>query len=341
MSEPLERPTEFKHLIAELFSCLGFNKVKIDHVYYGALGHDYDIDILYGVLGNATVAEVKCYRIDSPPRNDLVMAALQSVRSLKSNTGAKNCALIMSCQLTVTTASLVSAYGDVDVWDLGRIFSAAQAFPDVFRRLAVSLEIDVNKAASYVGSSIAVVHDDGQPYKRGLVLAEIIKNIPSGREKFRDYEDACIHSLKYLFDQDLTGWHEQHQTHDGHHRRDLVCRALPNAELWRLILSDLKSRYVVFEFKNYSYEIKETEISQAEKYLYPVALRCVAFIISPTGFSTAALAATHGAMRESGKMIISISSKELIQMLIGKDEGADPNVIMFKIVDELLMGLGR
>lgn len=174
-----------------------------------------------------------------------------------------------------------------------------------------------------------------------MVLAEIIKNLPSGKEKFRDFEDACMQSLQYLFDQDLAGWHKQHQTHDGHHRRDLVCRALPNTELWRLILSDLKSRYVVFEFKNHSDEITESGIGQAEKYLHPVALRCVAFIISPKGFSKSALAATYGAMRENGKMIVSISSQELINMLLGKDEGADPNVIMFKIVDEFLMGLGR
>ncbi len=341
MSEILDRPAEFKYLIAELFSSLGFHKVEVDRVYPGELWHDYDIDILYGYLGSATVAEVKCYRIDSPPRPDLVMAALQSVRTLKDRTGAKNCALIMSCQLTVTAVSLVSAYGDVDVWDLGRIFSAAQEFPDLFRRLAVALEIDVNKAESYAGDSIAIVHDNGESYRRGRVLAEIIKNIPSGREKFRDYEDACIHSLKYLFDQDLTGWHEQHQTHDGYHRRDLVCRTLPNTELWKLILSDLKSRYIVFEFKNYSSEITEAEINQAEKYLYPIALRCVAFIISPAGFSNSAVAATHGAMRESGKMIVSITSQELIQMLLGKDEGTDPNVILFKIVDEHLMGLGR
>lgn len=341
MSEKSTPANEFKKLVAELFDRLGFNEVIMDHVHNGELGHDYDIDILYGVQGDATVAEVKFYRIDSPPRTDLVMAALQSARSLRVKVGAQKCALIMSCRMTITLASLVSAYGDIDVWDLGRIFTSAQSFPDLFRRLAVVFELDINRADEYVSNSIVISHDNGEPYKRGLVLAEILRNLAPGLQNFRDFEDACIKSLMYLFDQDLTGWREQHKTHDGHHRRDLVCRALPNSELWRLILSDLKSRYVVFEFKNYSGKISESEINQAEKYLSPIALRCVAFIISPSGFSPSALAATYGSMRESGRMIVLLSTDNLIKMLIGKDEGADPNVFMFEVVDEFLMGLGR
>jgi len=76
-------------------------------------------------------------------------------------------------------------------------------------------------------------------------------------------------ALKYLFERDLFGWHEQHETEDGLHRRDLVCRILPNAEVWRLMLTDLKSRYVIFEFKNYSEPITQSEIITTERYLYP------------------------------------------------------------------------
>jgi len=341
MVENVDKPSAFKLLVAELFSLLGFHKVVVDYVYAGELWHDYDIDLMYGEKGDVSVAEVKYYRIDSPPRSDLVIAALQSVRHLKNATHAQKCALVMSCQLNSNMAPLVAGYHDVDVWDLGRIFSSAQPYPDLFRKLAVALEIDVDRAAQYAGTPIQPVNEDEQPLKKGRLIADILTNLPTGHAHYTDFEEACITALKYLFDQDLTGWHEQHRSHDGHHRRDLVCRTLPNAELWKLILSDLKSRYVVFEFKNYSSEVKEAEVNQAEKYLYPVALRCVAFIISPNGLSQSALSATYGAMRENGKMIISITSQELVQMLVGKDEGTDPNVEMFRLVDALLMGLGR
>jgi len=155
------------------------------------------------------------------------------------------------------------------------------------------------------------------------------------------FEGACIEALKYLFENDLFGWYVQHETDDGLHRRDLVCRVLPNADVWKLILFDLQSRYVVFEFKNYSEKITQKEIITTERYLYPTALRKVAVIISQNGCAESANKVIQGAMREHGKLIIPITTADLIKLLQEKDQGSDPNTYIFDFVDQFLMGLGR
>lgn len=134
----------------------------------------------------------------------------------------------------------------------------------------------------------------------------------------------------------------QSRTVDTLHRRDLVCRILAKAaEVWRLMLEDPGSRYVVFEFKNYSKPITQNEIVTTERYLYPSALRKVAIVISHEDCADSAKAVIAGAMREHGKLIIPLSVPEIIDLLKTKDEGSDPNTYLFERVDQFLLGLGR
>ncbi|EFM0398368.1 hypothetical protein [Escherichia coli] len=178
--------------------------------------------------------------------------------------------------------------------------------------------------------------------KKGKVLAEALAEIERGRDMATDFENACINALKYLFEKDLHGWHVQSRTVDTLHRRDLVCRILAKAaEVWRLMLEDLGSRYVVFEFKNYSKPITQNEIVTTERYLYPSALRKVAIVISHEDCADSAKAVIAGAMREHGKLIIPLSVPEIIDLLKTKDEGSDPNTYLFERVDQFLLGLGR
>ncbi len=107
------------------------------------------------------------------------------------------------------------------------------------------------------------------------------------------------------------------------------------------MLDDLHSRYVVFEFKNYTEPITQYEVVTTERYLYPSALRNVAIIISPKGCSESANKVIRGAMREHGKLLISLTVNDMAMLLIGKDNGADPNTYLFQRVDDFLLSLGR
>jgi hypothetical protein len=70
-------------------------------------------------------------------------------------------------------------------------------------------------------------------------------------------------------------------------------------------------------------------------------MRTVAFITSRKGADKNALAATRGAVRESGKLIIHLSIDDVCKMLEAKDSGDDPNSTLFDSLDEMLMKLER
>ena len=50
---------------------------------------------------------------------------------------------------------------------------------------------------------------------------------------------------------------------------------------------------------------------------------------------------SQGAMRESGKLLITLSDEQVIEMLNKKDNGSDPSDYLFGIVDNFLLTLPR
>lgn len=176
------------------------------------------------------------------------------------------------------------------------------------------------------------------------ISAELVaefKNIEPGKTNYRYYEKHCFDVLKYLFSDSLSGWKEQNRTYDGFHQMDLVCRAKRGNEFWDFLIEDFNSRYILFEFKNYSEEIKQTQIYTTEKYLFQTALRTVCFIISRRGPSESAKKAVNGVLRETGKLMIPLSDDDLIVMINHKDNGLFPEDYLFEIVDDQLLSLEK
>jgi hypothetical protein len=338
MSSPYKK---FEEIVEKLFVKIGFNDVKMNFEFEGSYDHTYEIDALFGVKGDATIVEIKYYRNDSKPSLDLLIRALSNLKFLQQQTSAENTMFVTSCDLAGLSRFLQQRYPDVEIWDMGRLLVEAASHEEIFRELLQVLEIDGATAAVYMQKIPDASLEEPINKHPGKDLSEILVAIKPGREMSRSFEDACIASLKYIFDLDLFGWYEQLETVDDLQRRDLVCRILPNSEVWRLMINGLLSRYVIFEFKNYTAQIGQHEILTTERYLYPTALRRVAIIISPQGCNGSATKVIQGAMREHGKLIISLTVKQLTDMLIAKDEGSDPNTTLFEVVDQFLMTLGR
>ncbi|WP_349156991.1 hypothetical protein [[Clostridium] symbiosum] len=97
----------------------------------------------------------------------------------------------------------------------------------------------------------------------------------------------------------------------------------------------------VFEYKNYSDYISQNLIYITEKYLFPVALRNVAFIISRKGFDLNAQKATFGCLKESAKLIISLDDNDLIKMIYMKENGEEPSDYLLDKVEQILMSVSK
>lgn len=176
---------------------------------------------------------------------------------------------------------------------------------------------------------------------KGTALTEELISIPTGREGWRLYENKCLEILQYLFEADLSLWDTQMKTDEGLDRFDLLCRISSMDDFWRTLVDSFRSRFIVFEFKNYEDPIDPGLIYTTERYLYPNALRSVAIIIARNGYKEQTLKAAKGALRENGKLILLITQNDLIAMLRAKDVGDSPNDLLSRLLDGFLSSISR
>ncbi len=102
------------------------------------------------------------------------------------------------------------------------------------------------------------------------------------------------------------------------------------------------TKYIVFEFKNYNEQITQKEIYTTEKYLYEKALRRVAVIISRRGADENALTAARGSLRETGKLILCLSDKDIMDLIDIKDKNEQSTGNFFEaMLDDLLIHLEK
>ena len=102
-----------------------------------------------------------------------------------------------------------------------------------------------------------------------------------------------------------------------------------------------KSKYVIFEFKNYNKPITQKEIYTTEKYLYAKALRSVGIIIAAHGYDENAYWAAKGCLRENGKLIILLDTDDLIEMNKLKQNSEDPSIYLLDKLDVMLSELEK
>lgn len=178
-------------------------------------------------------------------------------------------------------------------------------------------------------------------YEEGLI--EELELCQSGRNTFTEYEDVCYRILQSLFSEDLTLWKRQDRSNINLFRFDLLCRIKDDNKktIWSIFENYFKSKYVIFEFKNYSRTVTQHEIYTTERYLYSKALRSVGIIVTPNGYDENALWAAKGCLRENGKLILLLTNTDLINMIRKKIDEENPSEYLLEKLDELLLELEK
>ena len=143
--------------------------------------------------------------------------------------------------------------------------------------------------------------DDNEKIKQ---LLQEVKDWEQDKKTSTEYEKFCTKVLKILFSNDLTLWREQQKSNDDLYRFDLICKIKDDvtSAFWKFIEEYFRSKYIIFEFKNYKDVITQKEIYTTEKYLYAKALRCVAIIVSCNGSETAQLKEREAALRREAQL---------------------------------------
>lgn len=219
--------------------------------------------------------------------------------------------LVVSCQLPASLRIALEEKFCIIFADRADLMNWTAKRPELLDSLNSLIESDTAANLEPSTRPTASTEDSKQFSKvappedtRGTELCKELRALKRGKSTWADFEKLCDRILRYLFLNDLHGWHSQRRTDDGLHRFDYVCRIKPTTEFWRFLIDHLDSRYVLFEFKNYMGKIKQGQVLTTEKYLLERGLRRVAIIISRAGAEPDAVKMTQGAMREHGKLML-------------------------------------
>jgi len=263
------------------------------------------------------------------PRKDLAMAKLdvtaQRVRSISNAMPDFGRPIVMIlAELTDAARAWTEQQYDLDVWDLSVLQRQTAAFPALAARLQTIHDGD------------SVVLAEAQPNETTESLRKQLEEHLADKERLTpyDYEGLCLNVFSHLFDPFLYGFERQAQTTDGGNRYDFICRIQSGNAFWDGIRADFRTKAILFECKNYNNPITADQVYSTERYLFAGALRTVCCLISRVAPSDSAIRAAQGAMRESGKLVLLLSNRDMIEMLALKSQpGAAENYLDKKIWD--------
>lgn len=171
-----------------------------------------------------------------------------------------------------------------------------------------------------------------------------IKNIKKGKEGSREFEKIGEKILKYLFGDYIYDWKTQINCDNNLHRIDLLGKVKQQDGFWRMLYEIYKSRYIVFEFKNYNSKITQEQIETTNKYLSKNTLRTVAILISREEINKNAKSICKGVLRDQGQLILTLNENDLITMLQNKKENQDkdiPSEYIERLFDDFLLGVEK
>jgi hypothetical protein len=173
----------------------------------------------------------------------------------------------------------------------------------------------------------------------GMLLRQRLERCPAGRPGWKEFEDACIEALKYLFVPPLSEPHIQPRTYSEIDRRYAV---FPNRNLeannnWGHLFKELGARLILFEFKNYDIEeIGKEETNQTRNYLTKPMGRLAIMCCSRAPNGSAHIK-RNTIYSEDGKVILFVTTEQLIEMLFIKERGEDPSDLIIDMVERFYL----
>lgn len=170
-----------------------------------------------------------------------------------------------------------------------------------------------------------------------------LSGIKGGKRDAKKYEEAMEEIIRNIFSNELTLFQAQLRTEDGINIFDMICKIKNdiNDEFFYTIEKFYKTKYILFEFKNYNEVIKQGEICSTEKYLYETALRKVAIIITRVGIDDNGMKLAKGILRESGKLIIVLNDNDVNEMIQLHESGEQASKVLGEKLDEILTKLEK
>ena len=321
----LEQAIEFEGIVNNIFKEAGYETNTFD--YYR--DHLYDIEAKKG-------EETYCIEIKFMNNKNRAPLSLykKAITKLINATDKKSGipVFVVSGLLERKEKEFLKQREDVQILDISNLLYSVEDNDKLTNQLISFLPYSV---MDIVSQKCFVKIDSLQHGGYAKSLIKELELINAGRDDFNKYEDVCMKILQYIFEDDLTLWLSQAKSNEDLYRFDCLCRIKNNneKEFWTILERYFNTKYIVFEFKNYSEKISQREIYTTERYLYAKALRSVAIIIAKNDYDDNSVWAVKGCLRENGKLIILLNIEDIKKMYKMKEENDDPSIYLMNKLD--------
>ena len=240
--------------------------------------------------------------------------------------------------------TLVKEKYNIDIYDISNILYIIYGDKDLQQELnnIIDFSLDgITPQETNIKANTNKVYSTAK--EKNINYIEKLSNIKEGRRDAKKYEKLLEEIIKDIFSDELMLFQSQYRTEDGINIFDMICKIKNgvNDDFFSIIEKFYKTKYILFEFKNYQAPIKQGEICTTEKYLFEAALRKVAIIISRHGIDENGKKLAEGILRESGKLIIVLNDTDLKRMIELYIKGDKPTIVFTEKLDEILTRLEK
>ena len=336
----------FKNLVIKIFKFHGYQLLKSTEYIGYPIEKSADFELSSKHNDKQYIVEVKYSKSNyySNPVLYNVASKLNEISFLNGNNTYP--IIVVSAKITYELRKKIKEINsNIILIDIENLLFMVQENEELKKELLSSLDFSVSDFTPQKPSGELALKTTIKSTAKssGEKLKKQIKKWDPKNESSQKYEKLCFDVLRYLFDDELTLWKKQRSSNAGLYRFDLICK-IKDGEVsgfWTTVLQFFKSKYIILEFKNYNDPITQAEIYTTDKYLYLKALRSVAIIVSCKGASKNAVKAMKGTLRENGKLILSISNDDLIEMIDIKMKHEFPADYLYDKLDKMLIDLEK
>jgi len=314
---------DFERLVASLLKKEGFSNV---HGF--GRGADRGVDIVAEFITKRPggefekqkwVIECKHYR-----SRKVTLDSLHQLVAYASTAHADATLLATSSELTITATQAARRLQELSgrelvIWDKGRLDILVSKHPDL--------------VTAYFGAEIRPAFEDTDCWKFIARMTDNLAKIPPGKKGWKHFEDVCIEILNFLFVPPLKPPKIQSRSFSGIDVRDAIYPNRASDGEWKYYREELEAKYVVFDFKNLDKEeLNKEDVNQVKNYLKRTLGR-LGFICSTKPPTDSALLTRNHAYTEEKKVILFLTTVELVEMMRRKCRGEDPCDVITDILD--------
>jgi len=344
LSSPMMYGLAVEGFCARLVTSLGFK------IHNAGGNHSYP-DLVASFQGRLVYFEAKTYRSKTIQKTDINRAISEMLRAKgrreRTEQAAEYCLILFANVSDEQKAACYEECG-ITLWDTSNVLYFVRdnrQLLDELLRIVLFPVGSIEPAVPIGWGRLLRASTATPPFVAGHdvsdELGRRLSRCKAGKTQAAEYEAICSDIIGYLFGSEFTIQSPQHRTSDELFRMDMLCTLKGSCAFWEFLIRHYNSRFVVFEFKNYSAALSQNYVYITEKYLFNAALRNVAIIISRNGFSRNADVAAEGCLKEHGKLVLDVTDKDLIKMLQMKASGEEPSDYLLGKTEAFLMSISK